>query len=37
MVFGKGVAQATSPGAAIIHFLGGIHEIYFPYVLMQPR
>ena len=24
-------------GAAIIHFLGGIHEIYFPYVLMNPR
>ncbi|MFP3359917.1 PTS mannitol transporter subunit IICBA, partial [Planococcus sp. SIMBA_143] len=24
-------------GAAIIHFLGGIHEIYFPYVLMKPK
>jgi PTS system mannitol-specific IIC component len=37
MVFGKGVAKATAPGAAIIHFLGGIHEIYFPYVLMKPK
>lgn len=36
-VFGKGVAKATAPGAAIIHFLGGIHEIYFPYVLMKPK
>ena len=37
MVFGKGVARATAPGAAIIVFLGGIHEVYFPYVLMRPR
>lgn len=36
MFFGKGTARATAPGAAIIHFLGGIHEIYFPYVLMKP-
>ena len=36
-VFGRGVAKATAPGAAIIHFLGGIHEIYFPYVLMKPK
>ncbi len=28
--------KASAPGAAIIHFLGGIHEIYFPYVLMNP-
>jgi PTS system mannitol-specific IIC component len=35
--FGRGVAKATAPGAAIIHFLGGIHEIYFPYVLMKPK
>ncbi len=34
--FGSGVAKATAPGAAIIHFFGGIHEIYFPYVLMKP-
>jgi PTS system mannitol-specific IIC component len=36
-VFGKGTAKATAPGAAIIQFLGGIHEVYFPYVLMKPR
>ncbi|MCY1676756.1 PTS mannitol transporter subunit IICBA [Pseudarthrobacter sp. SL88] len=36
MFFGKGAAKASAPGAAIIHFLGGIHEIYFPYVLMRP-
>ena len=36
-LFGKGVAKATAPGAAIIHFFGGIHEIYFPYVLMKPK
>ena len=34
---GKGIARASAPGAAIIHFFGGIHEIYFPYVLMNPR
>jgi PTS system mannitol-specific IIC component len=36
-VFGSGVARASAPGAAIISFVGGIHEIYFPYVLMKPR
>ncbi len=36
-VFGRGLAKASAPGAAIIHFLGGIHEIYFPYVLMKPK
>ena len=35
-VFGKGMAKATAPGAAIIQFFGGIHEVYFPYVLMKP-
>ena len=35
-VFGRGAARASAPGAAIIQFLGGIHEIYFPYVLMKP-
>ena len=35
--FGKGVAKSSAPGALIIHFLGGIHEIYFPYVLMKPK
>ncbi|MFC7361618.1 PTS mannitol transporter subunit IICBA [Nocardioides astragali] len=37
MFFGKGMAKASAPGAAIIHFFGGIHEIYFPYVLMKPK
>ena len=36
LCFGKGPARASAPAAAIIHFLGGIHEIYFPYVLMKP-
>ncbi|MFT8900819.1 PTS mannitol transporter subunit IICBA [Liquorilactobacillus nagelii] len=36
MIFGKGMAKASAPGAAIIQFFGGIHEIYFPYVLMKP-
>lgn len=35
-IFGKGMAKASAPGAAIIHFFGGIHEIYFPYVMMNP-
>ncbi|WP_161634777.1 PTS mannitol transporter subunit IICB [Nesterenkonia sp. AN1] len=35
-VFGTGVARATAPGAILIQFLGGIHEVYFPYVLMKP-
>lgn len=35
-MFGKKVAKRTAPGAIIIHFLGGIHELYFPYVLMKP-
>ena len=33
---GKGLAKLSAPGAMIIHFLGGIHEVYFPYVLMNP-
>lgn len=33
---GSGLSKASAPGAAIIHFFGGIHEIYFPYVLMKP-
>ncbi|MEH0123780.1 PTS mannitol transporter subunit IICBA [Vibrio alginolyticus] len=37
MAFGKGNAKQSAAGASIIHFLGGIHEIYFPYVLMNPR
>jgi PTS system mannitol-specific IIC component len=35
-LFGKGTAKQSAPGAVIIHFLGGIHEIYFPYILMKP-
>jgi mannitol-specific phosphotransferase system IIC component len=35
--FGPRVMRPTAPGAIIIHFFGGIHEIYFPYVLMNPR
>ncbi|WP_196590978.1 PTS mannitol transporter subunit IICB [Pectinatus frisingensis] len=35
-IFGKGNAKSTAPGAIIIHFLGGIHEMYFPFVLMKP-
>ena len=33
---GKGDLKESAPGAMIIHFLGGIHEIYFPYVLAHP-
>ena len=36
MFFGKGTAKQSASGAGIIHFFGGIHEIYFPYVLMKP-
>jgi len=35
-LFGRGTAKQSAPGAGIIHFFGGIHEIYFPYVLMKP-
>ncbi len=37
LVFTKGVARHSAPGAMLIHFFGGIHEIYFPYILMQPK
>ncbi|XQY91482.1 PTS mannitol transporter subunit IICBA [Metabacillus sp. HB246100] len=36
MLFGRGTAKQSASGAGIIHFFGGIHEIYFPYVLMKP-
>ncbi|MFZ5969415.1 MAG: PTS mannitol transporter subunit IICBA [Bacillota bacterium] len=36
VVFAKGMAKQSAPGAIIIHFFGGIHEIYFPYILMNP-
>ncbi|WP_204518158.1 PTS mannitol transporter subunit IICB [Brevibacillus fulvus] len=35
-LFGNKIARRTAPGAIIIHFFGGIHELYFPYVLMKP-
>ena len=36
-VFSKDkVTKSSAPGAVIIHFFGVIHEIYFPYVLMNP-
>ncbi len=35
-VFGVGAARASAPGAAFIQFIGGIHEVYFPYALMKP-
>ncbi len=35
-VAAQGAARQSAPGALLIHALGGIHEIYFPYVLMNP-
>ena len=35
-IYSKGSLKESAPGAAIIHALGGIHEIYFPYVLANP-
>jgi mannitol PTS system EIICBA or EIICB component len=35
-VAGKGMLKQTSSGSMVIHFLGGIHEIYFPYILAHP-
>ncbi|WP_251453284.1 PTS mannitol transporter subunit IICB [Microbacterium sp. Marseille-Q6648] len=34
--FGIGAARASAPGAAVIQFFGGIHEVYFPFALMKP-
>ncbi len=36
LVAGRGMLKQSAPGAMIIHFLGGIHEIYFPYILAHP-
>ncbi|GAA0936189.1 PTS mannitol transporter subunit IICB [Virgisporangium aurantiacum] len=36
-LFGPRALRPSVPAAMIIQFLGGIHEIYFPYVLMKPR
>ena len=35
-VFGRGRAKANAYGATLIHAIGGIHEIYFPFILMNP-
>lgn len=35
-VFGKGTTKQSAPGAVVIQLFGGIHEIYFPYVLARP-
>ena len=35
-VAGKNMLKDSAPGSMIVHFLGGIHEIYFPYVLAHP-
>jgi len=35
-IFGVGMLRASAPGAILIQFVGGIHEIYFPYVLAKP-
>lgn len=35
-LFSRGNARQSAPGAVIIQFFGGIHEIYFPYILARP-
>jgi mannitol PTS system EIICBA or EIICB component len=37
LVFGPRSLRPTVPAALIIQFFGGIHEVYFPYVLMKPK
>jgi mannitol PTS system EIICBA or EIICB component len=37
LLAGPKVLRGSVPGAIVIHFLGGIHEIYFPYVLLKPK
>jgi mannitol PTS system EIICBA or EIICB component len=37
LLFGPSKLRPSVPAAIIIQFLGGIHEIYFPYILMKPR
>lgn len=36
LLFGPRSVRPTVPAAMVVHFLGGIHEIYFPYILMKP-
>ena len=35
-IYSKGTMKQSAPSAAIIQFFGGIHEIYFPYILINP-
>lgn len=35
-IFGKGITKQSTSAATAIHFFGGIHEIYFPYIIMKP-
>ncbi len=35
-LLGKGAEKESAPGAIIIHFFGGIHEVFFPYILAKP-
>ncbi len=37
LLFGPKSLRPSAPPAMIIHFLGGIQEVYFPYVLLKPR
>jgi PTS system mannitol-specific IIC component len=37
LFFGPRSLRPTVPAALIIQFFGGIHEVYFPYVLMKPK
>lgn len=37
MLVGPKMLRGTIPGVAIIHFFGGIHEVYFPFILMKPK
>lgn len=37
MFFGPRMLRPSTPAAIVIHFFGGIHEIYFPYILMKPQ
>jgi PTS system mannitol-specific IIC component len=37
LLFGPRRLRPSVPGAILVHFFGGIHEIYFPYILMKPR
>ncbi|MFC6233107.1 PTS transporter subunit EIIC [Paenibacillus allorhizosphaerae] len=36
-VLGRGRLKRSAGGAAVIHAIGGVHEMSFPFILMQPR